>query len=903
MTFVKKLARCAVLLVPLFAPARPLRAASACEAALDAAEVSYELGRFEAVSGQLAPCLHGKVTREETEQAYSMQARAFIALDREAEARAAVVRLLRADPSFEPTEPPLFVRMVKEERRAAASQQVASVSKTPESLREAPATVEVITAEEIQRRGYLDLEQLLHDLPGFDVSRDNGEIYSSFYQRGFRSNNVDRNLLMVDGMEQNDLSSNVVYLSRQYPLSNVDRVEVLYGPASTMYGSNAYTGVINIITKDPEAFISEGRRIGYSAQAGGGSFSTRFADATLAGRDGSGAVAWSLTGRAYHSNEMDLSRFADWDYDLGNVDYAARLRITDPNIIQQIVDCADNCNQSLYTAVSDAAGHVVALQPTAAAVQLAHNLDRQFLAQNRTRFQDATEDWSLDGRLRLSNVTFGFQLWQLREGIAPWFTEAALGGTRADANVWQPRQASFYVRFSRPLSADLTFNLFGRYLDSSLNSRRTLLSLYARGDSPGLSDLVESCSPEFEACPQPAVTVLTSSQVSNQIRTDLNVIYQPLARLSAVGGLELRRSLVARAPTVQASGLGPQFGQISAQSSVEHTDVALYIQGSYALSSRLKLVAGGRLDHSEAHGDDVPGVDNAGFFRISKVTGFGSQFSSRAALVYTPRSDLVFKAIYSDAFKDPSDVEKFISLEQSAQSLRPETVKSFELGAGWQPAPRASFTASAYQARYHRVVILTESFFCVPELLCFPTDLFSNGGEYRIRGLQAGARYRLGALDLDASYTFTDPIDLTPQNAQGEPLLDGNGNLVPQVRIADIASHRVNFGAGIPLGRKLDLSLRTEYIGARRTGPGTSVPDNPLREVPAAFLAHATLSLADVIPGATLQLVVRNLFDHAYYDPGVKSADGILFASRVPQPGRTVYLRLITGAGRAHKTP
>jgi outer membrane receptor protein involved in Fe transport len=71
--------------------------------------------------------------------------------------------------------------------------------------------------------------------------------------------------------------------------------------------------------------------------------------------------------------------------------------------------------------------------------------------------------------------------------------------------------------------------------------------------------------------------------------------------------------------------------------------------------------------------------------------------------------------------------------------------------------------------------------------------------------------------------------------------------------------------------------------------------------VPAAFVAHATLSLADVIPGATLQLIVRNLFDHAYYDPGVKRADGILFASRVPQPGRTVYLRLITGAGRAHK--
>jgi len=898
MTFPQKLALCAVLTALLWNPARPAHAATACETALEAAAASYDLGRFEAIAGQLAPCLTGKVSRQETAQAYSLLARASIALDREAEARAAVARLLRADPTFEPTEPPLFVRMVKEERRVAASQQVASVSKTAESLREAPATVEVITAEEIRRRGYLDLEQLLHDLPGFDISRDNGEIYSTFYQRGFRSNNTDRNLLMVDGMEQNDLASNVVYLSRQYPLSNVDRVEVLYGPASTMYGSNAYTGVINIITKDPEAFLPEGRRLGYSVQAGGGALSTRFADATVAGRDTSGAVAWSLTGRVYRSNEMDLSRFADWDYDLSNVDYAARLQVTDPNLIELITSCRFGCDQSLFTTVSDGAGNVVAVQPTAKAAQLARDLDSRLVAQNRLRFQDATEDWSLAGRLRLSNLTFGFQLWQLREGIASWFTENFLG-SRADANLWEPRQASFYVRFSRPLSHDLTFSFLGRYLDSSLNTRRTALTLYSGLGSDGLIELVASCGSDASPCMPPPITVITSSEVSNQARTDLNLIYQPLARLSAVGGVELRRTLIAL-PDSQEKSLDIPTAQVT----IEHTDVALYGQGSYGLSDRLKVVVGGRLDHSEAHGRDVltsflftdPPIRGT-------VTGFGSLFSSRAALVYTPRSDLVLKAIYSDAFKDPSEVEKFHSLEQTAKGLRPETVKSFELGAGWQPDPRTSFTASAYQTRYHNVVILTESLLCSLPGSCFPFDLLSNGGEYRIRGIQSGVRYRLGALDLDANYTFTDPVDFTPQDALGEPLRDGNGNLVHQVRIADIARHRVNLGVGMPLGRKLDLSLRTEYVGARRTGPGTSIPTNPLREVPAVVVTNATLSLADVIPGATLQLIVRNLFDRAYYDPGVQTADGLLFAARVPQPGRTVYLRLLTSTDRPRETP
>src|SRR6185436_20704138 len=108
------------------------------------------------------------------------------------EAREAVAALLRADPGYEPGPPPKFARLVEEIRRAEVTVQTSSVSKTAESLREAPATVVVVTGEEIERRGYLDLEELLYDLPVFDVSRSNGAIYSSFYMRGFRSNLNDR---------------------------------------------------------------------------------------------------------------------------------------------------------------------------------------------------------------------------------------------------------------------------------------------------------------------------------------------------------------------------------------------------------------------------------------------------------------------------------------------------------------------------------------------------------------------------------------------------------------------------------------------------------------------------------------------------------------------------------------
>jgi outer membrane receptor protein involved in Fe transport len=875
-----KLAACALLGL-LWASVPPALAATDCESALREAHDSYDLGRFEAVPGELAPCLHGKVSRQETVQANALLAKAFLAADREKDARVAIARLLKADPAYEPDEPPLFVRMVKEARRLVASRQVASVSKTAETLREAPATVEVITSGEIRRRGYLDLEQVLHDLPGFDISRDNGQVYSSFYQRGFRSNNNDRNLLLVDGMEQNDLASNVVYLSRQYPLSNVDRVEVLYGPAATMYGANAYTGVINIITKDPEDLIPEGRLFGYAGQAGGGSFATRFADVSVAGRDGSGAVAWSLTSRAYRSSEMDLSRFQDWDYDYTTIDYAARLTLTGTEAGRFVRNCG-GCDPSLYTVTRDGNGGVLSVAPTAQGVRLALARDQALLDRTRSRFGDETDDRSVEGRLRIANLTLGFQLWQLREGVDPWYTESLIGG-RGDANVWEPRQASFFFRTSRALSSDLSLNLYGRYLTSGLSSRRTFLSTYAGGGF----DLLDLAAPCTRSSCLPTSTVVTSSESSSQFRTDVSLVYQPLTRLSAVGGVELRRGSIEGVPEQQADGAGTLFSPVHS----EHTDVGVYAQGTYALSPRLKLVAGARLDHSEIH-TDIEGAS----------TGFGSLVSTRAAVVYSPRADLVLKAIYSDGFKDPSDFEKLGTFSTAtASDLRPETVQNGELAAVWEPNPQLSLTGSAYQARYHKVVTQLESVVCFAGTACLPVSTLSNGAEYRIRGIQAGGRYHSRSIDIDGNYTLTQPFDLTPRGADGELLRNANGD-VQEARIPDIARHRVNLGLSLPLGAKLDVSLRGEYVSVRTPGPSTKVQDRTLSAVAATFLAHAAVSL-EVLPGTALQLIVRNVFDRSYYDPGVQSADGTTFAGRVPQPGRTVYLRLLTTADRSHDTP
>ena len=128
--------------------------------------------------------------------------------------------------------------------------EVVSATKTVQRIYDVPATVRVITSRQIADRGYITLDEALSDLPGFQFRNILG-FNSYVFQRGVPSQN-NLILVLVEGIQINELNSGGFYGGAQYNLSNVERIEVVYGPASALYGSNAISCIINIITKDPE---------------------------------------------------------------------------------------------------------------------------------------------------------------------------------------------------------------------------------------------------------------------------------------------------------------------------------------------------------------------------------------------------------------------------------------------------------------------------------------------------------------------------------------------------------------------------------------------------------------------------------------------------------------------------
>jgi vitamin B12 transporter len=136
---------------------------------------------------------------------------------------------------------------------------------TPES--QVASSVTVITAEDIAARQERSLPDILKDVPGLNVIRTGGPGgQAAVYMRGTNNNHTK---VLVDGIDVSDpSSSNASFDFSQFLTQDIERVEVLRGPQSGLYGSDAIGGVINIITKSGQGPAQ------LQASAEGGSFET-----------------------------------------------------------------------------------------------------------------------------------------------------------------------------------------------------------------------------------------------------------------------------------------------------------------------------------------------------------------------------------------------------------------------------------------------------------------------------------------------------------------------------------------------------------------------------------------------------------------------------------------------------
>jgi outer membrane receptor protein involved in Fe transport len=182
---------------------------------------------------------------------------------------------------------------------------ITTASLGPETAANAPARVQVVTADQIRRRGYRSLIELLQDLPDVKVDlRGDPDYPAQLVVQGSRG--ADRVIVLLDGVRISSPTNEPLPILANFPVHAARQVEIVYGPASALYGADAFSAVINIISR------SAADGTGLSVSTSIGQFGLYDQTAAFTGRAKGASIL--VAGQAQYDAQPDLSRFYPADF-------------------------------------------------------------------------------------------------------------------------------------------------------------------------------------------------------------------------------------------------------------------------------------------------------------------------------------------------------------------------------------------------------------------------------------------------------------------------------------------------------------------------------------------------------------------------------------------------------------
>ena len=693
--------------------------------------------------------------------------------------------------------------------------EVESASGLSESYLKAPATMNIISAQDIKDRAYTSLDEVLMDIPGFDVTISNGTTYMQAYQRGYRTPFTQRTLIMVDGKVDNHLWSHMANISRQYPVQNIEKIEVLYGPASAVYGANAFLGIINVITKDGAGLEDGQSTVSSSIQAG--SNNTRSTDVFVAGKEGE--ISYSLGAKVFKSDEEDLSskfRFLSNDF------YGDRKRW----------------------------GPI---------------LDQNNLGVNYGTYTDPTDDWGINGKVQMGNVTFGFNNWVRQEAYGPYY---AADRTQNNA-FWNYSSNQYYVDYDKEVNDKLSVQtsllyrnsrVWGEWAEATAMWDSTIHAL-DNGDKLMLSDRGID---DADYADYSFVSLTDWNSVNHSMKFTQNAQYQMNDKWLLSGGVKYEQKKLTKAydipgywgvyssiddgigdgPHGQGTGIGNSSDEtyqkiylpsnfMPTDNLISTEDVGGYLQSIYDVS-RIRFQTGIRYDRNSIYGDSINP-------RIS------------ASYVFPDEVGTV-KLVYGEAFQEPAPIQLFGGWNGRSANpdLLPEKARNIELMTMYKHH-FLFHQLSVYNGRYENVI----------------KEEAENAGSRNVLGLE----YRLMAqvehplstrkINMYGYYTYTDVVSSVSYDFEKGAWIE------EEAELGDIAPHKIHLGINVPIKKHWHINLRSQYVSDQ-----TPYLRNTMRASDYVIPSYLNLdgNIGLDFDNISFGLKARNLMDVNYFYSGVESA-------------------------------
>lgn len=371
-------------------------------------------------------------------------------------------------------------------------QVIVSASRAQSELGQIGSSVTVIDAEEIEKSQFHSVADILRSRLGIDVVRSGpsgGNI--AVFSRGLNSEHT---LVLVDGVEANNpISTNRAFNFADLTLDNIERIEIVRGPQSTLYGSDALGGVINIITKTGSDVITS------SAEVEAGSYETYKQQLSLRGKEEkllySLAIANSSSDGISSASKRSGNRERD-GYD--NLTLSSRFdlelnKVLSANLVARYNDSTAELDNSGGSGADDPNRELdnkqffgkTEIEIQSIPEQLSHTVsvslsDQSFEDNNdpdtdhpvdilRSRFDSSLLKFDFENQLIIEQdqtLTFGFETEQ-EKGESRYFSDGVFGPFNGDFAERDARTNSAYAEFLTRPSEQLSLVLGARIDDHS----------------------------------------------------------------------------------------------------------------------------------------------------------------------------------------------------------------------------------------------------------------------------------------------------------------------------------------------------------------------------------------------------------------------------------------------------
>lgn len=527
-----------------------------------------------------------------------------------------------------------------------------------QKLTDAPASISVITRAELSKRPYMTLLDAVRDLEGVDVGETRDKTgQGTISMRGMGS---DYTLILINGRRQNnhgDIYPNA-FGGNQFnhipPLDAIERIEVIRGPASTLYGADALGGVINIITRKDAQKWSGSVTASRTVQTDDAFGDDTTLDINLMGPLLPGKLNLGLRGSLYNR-------------EASSPEYAA---VTDP--------AGTRHERSLGFG---GGGKTVDNTNTAGGFSLIFTPDQQqtITLDYDTSLQVYDNEPNADGSFPLGTVDSIDTLWQARSGkVMPRAGYAK--DQEFTREEWAISHEGHWDFGSSLLSLSrVATNNDGRTLPLTVKERELLQTMYdATGSYAGQTVEQRKAAAEAEFLPRPKRT-LESRQYTLDAKLDM-----PLGDHLLVTGAQLVRGELE-------DGVFGMYGDAYKQGEVqEHNMWSVFVEDNWMLHPSFTLTGGVRYDDHDT---------------------FGGQTSPRLYGVYNLNDSWTLKGGVSTGYKTPKTTDLFQGITGfggqgtspfvGTPDLQPETSISSEVAVYWQhPVERHSFNATLFQNNF-----------------------------------------------------------------------------------------------------------------------------------------------------------------------------------------------------------